>query len=306
MRRLLTILILALALYVFLPRVTSTSGTVHALARMQWSWAALVGAASLLTYCLAAVAITAAAGRRLPFGRTVVAQLAGAFTNRLAPAGLGAMATQVRYLRSQGLSRSEAVGSVAVNAAAGFVVHLLATTAAIAAAGASHTRFSVHPPDVPDRWEVLVYLTLGMGVLGIVLGAIWLRGRWVGFARETLCHMAALAQTPRRAARLLGASAGITAGYALALVAAVNAAGGGPSLVSVVAVYLGGSAVAAAAPTPGGLGALEAGLIAGLTSVGLAPVAAVTSVVAFRLITYWLPVLPGAAAFWILRRAGDL
>jgi undecaprenyl-diphosphatase len=74
----------------------------------------------------------------------------------------------------------------------------------------------------------------------------------------------------------------------------------------VVAVYLGGSALAAAAPTPGGLGALEAGLIAGLTSVGQPAAAAVTAVLVFRLVTYWVPVLPGAASFWALRRAGSL
>ena len=35
------------------------------------------------------------------------------------------------------------------------------------------------------------------------------------------------------------------------------------------AVFLGASAVAAAAPTPGGLGAIEAALVAGLTGVGM-------------------------------------
>jgi undecaprenyl-diphosphatase len=54
------------------------------------------------------------------------------------------------------------------------------------------------------------------------------------------------------------------------------------------------------------LGALEAGLVAGLTSVGMQAAPAVTAVLVFRVVTYWLPVLPGAAAFWALRRAGSL
>jgi uncharacterized protein (TIRG00374 family) len=115
-----------------------------------------------------------------------------------------------------------------------------------------------------------------------------------------------LGHDPRRGSRLLAASAGTTTAYALALCAAVQATGGGPSVLSVVAVYLGGSALAAAAPTPGGLGAVEASLIAGLTSVGQPVGAAVTAVLVFRLVTYWAPVIPGGMSFWALRRAGAL
>ena len=59
------------------------------------------------------------------------------------------------------------------------------------------------------------------------------------------------------------------------------------------AVYLAAAALAAAAPTPGGLGAIEAALVAGLTGVGMQPGRAVSAVLLYRLATYWLPVLPG-------------
>lgn len=51
-------------------------------------------------------------------------------------------------------------------------------------------------------------------------------------------------------------------------------------------------------PTPGGLGAVEAATIAGLTAIGIAPTDAVA---AARLLTYWLPVLPGIVVFWLLQ-----
>lgn len=54
-----------------------------------------------------------------------------------------------------------------------------------------------------------------------------------------------------------------------------------------------GATVLAAAITPGGLGAIEAALVAGLTGVGLAPGPAVSIVPNYRLATYWLPVTPG-------------
>jgi undecaprenyl-diphosphatase len=153
---------------------------------------------------------------------------------------------------------------------------------------------------------VLVLVAAVLSIIGLVFGASHLRHRLVPPVRAALAQLTVLVRQPVRALALLGSAAGITTAYALALAAAVQAAGGGPSLVSIFAVYLGGSALAAAAPTPGGLGALEAGLVAGLTAVGMQAGPAVTAVLVFRLVTYWLPVVPGAAAFWALRRAGTL
>jgi undecaprenyl-diphosphatase len=98
----------------------------------------------------------------------------------------------------------------------------------------------------------------------------------------------------------------VTAGYALALVAAVEAFGGGLPATKIVAVYLGGSALAAVSPTPGGLGALEAALVAGLTGVGAAAGPSVAAVLVYRLVTYWAPVLPGLVLFRRLRARGAL
>jgi undecaprenyl-diphosphatase len=62
---------------------------------------------------------------------------------------------------------------------------------------------------------------------------------------------------------------------------------------------MGAAAIAAAAPSPGGLGAIEAALIAGLTGIGMPAGPAVSAVLLYRLATYWLPVAPG----WLSWRA---
>jgi len=71
-------------------------------------------------------------------------------------------------------------------------------------------------------------------------------------------------------------------------------------------VYLGGAAVATAAPTPGGIGATEAALIGGYAAIGVAATPAFTAVLLFRLVTFWLPILPGWLALVTLERRGDL
>ena len=96
----------------------------------------------------------------------------------------------------------------------------------------------------------------------------------------------------------------LTLAYIAALGASVAAFHGGLSVAQVGAVYLGASLIAAAAPTPGGLGAMEAALVAGLTGVGMESGPAVAAVLSFRLVTYWLPIVPGWISFHLLQRRG--
>jgi undecaprenyl-diphosphatase len=71
-------------------------------------------------------------------------------------------------------------------------------------------------------------------------------------------------------------------------------------------VFLAGAAVAAAVPTPGGLGAVEAALVAGLLGVGVDGTTAVSAVIVHRVATFWLPLPPGWLAFTALQRRGDI
>jgi undecaprenyl-diphosphatase len=88
--------------------------------------------------------------------------------------------------------------------------------------------------------------------------------------------------------------------------AAVLAFGGGLTFPQVGTAYLAGSAIASLAPTPGGLGAVESALIAALTGYGLSDGIAVSSVLTFRLATFWLPILPGWVLLGWMQRHGEL
>ena len=111
-----------------------------------------------------------------------------------------------------------------------------------------------------------------------------------------------LARSPHGSLALFGGSIGVTLAYIAALAGAVAAFDGDVSFAQVGAVYLGSSLIAAAAPTPGGLGAMEAALVAGFTGVGMDAGIAVAAVLSYRLVTYWLPILPGWISFQLLER----
>jgi len=82
----------------------------------------------------------------------------------------------------------------------------------------------------------------------------------------------------------------------------VKAFGVSASIAQIGAVYLVGSLIAAASPTPGGIGAIEAALAAGLTGIGIPSGPAVSAVLLYRLATYWLPVPPGWLSWRLLQR----
>jgi uncharacterized protein (TIRG00374 family) len=73
-----------------------------------------------------------------------------------------------------------------------------------------------------------------------------------------------------------------------------------PGAVIVMAYYLG--TLGNALPLPGGIGGVEGGMIAAFIAFGVSAHLAVLAVLGYRTISYWLPTIPGAIAYWQLRR----
>ncbi len=73
-----------------------------------------------------------------------------------------------------------------------------------------------------------------------------------------------------------------------------------PVAVIVVAYFVG--ALANALPLPGGLGGVEGGTIGAFLAFGTPASLAILAVLSYRLISFWLPTVPGGAAYLQLRR----
>jgi undecaprenyl-diphosphatase len=303
-KTLLTIAMLVGAFYVLLPQLASVDDSFQALGDANYGWLAVSFVMSILTYVFSAIGLAGGVTVPLPFVATIETQLASSFVNRVSPANVGGMALNVRYLQKVGGDPAEAVTGVGLNSLVGGVVHVVLMVAFLAWAGrGGGTGFSI-----PSTSKVLVVLAVALALLGIVLatrkGRRVMRTTVVGFLSRSWRSIITLARMPTKLAALFGGSVGVTLAYIASLGAAVAAFDGGISIAQVGAVYLGASIVASAAPTPGGLGAMEAALVAGFTGVGLDPGTAVAAVLAYRLLTYWLPILPGWLSFRHLDRRG--
>jgi len=239
---------------------------------------------------------------RIRWWPTVLAQGASSFINRVSPANVGGMALNVRYLQKSGVETSAGAAAVGVNALAGALVHVVLIVVFFAWAGHDLSKAL----KLPSSSKLLLILAVVAAIVGVVLatrpGRRFATGKLIPGLRSAAASLRRVARSPGKMIMLFGGSALVTLAYAGALAASLEAFGGGPGLVVVAAVYMGASAIAAAAPSPGGLGAIEAALVAGLTGVGMAAGPAVSAVLLYRLSTYWLPIAPGWLSWRVMQR----
>ncbi|HEV3352275.1 MAG TPA: lysylphosphatidylglycerol synthase domain-containing protein [Acidimicrobiales bacterium] len=285
------------AVQLLLPQVGEFSQTVDAVTTAHWAWMLAAVGAAAATFVAAALAQRGAVEKRLPLYPMTIVQVACSFVNRVTPAGTGGLGLNERHLEKSGLPRPSALAAIGLNALAGAVVHALSVAVAIAALGQS----GIGGAPLPRGWGVLVAVTIGFAIAGIVLLSP-LRRRIAGPMKRAAGDLVRVLRRPLQAIQLFSGNIGVTLGNALALAACLAAFHANADLLEVIVVYLGGSAVASVSPTPGALGAVEAALVAGLTGVGVAAGPAVAGVLAFRLVTFWLPTVPGAWAFRVVRR----
>jgi uncharacterized protein (TIRG00374 family) len=95
----------------------------------------------------------------------------------------------------------------------------------------------------------------------------------------------------------LTAAAGRTFLDYLALLCALSAVGTTPRPGLVLLAYVAAALLGMIPITPGGLGFVEAGLSTMLTLAGVGAADAVLATLAYRLASYWLPIVAGAAAY---------
>ncbi|WP_245998725.1 flippase-like domain-containing protein [Nocardia pseudobrasiliensis] len=293
------ILATVFATYVLLPQLGQLGATIAALGDAQWPWLTGAAAMSAATYVASAVALIGACPKPLALGRTVNVQLATSFANRLAPYGLGATAVNERYLERSGLGRPTALAVVAVWVSSAVALHFLELLGAGLWLG--HTRLLLASA-LPGGWGLLIGFVALMTVLGVTVALLIHRPDWLDELRGAAAAIAVIARRPRQAALLFGGQLATNVAYIAALGFSVHAFGGHSSAALVTAVFLGGTALGAASPTPAGLGVVEASLVAGLTVGGVASAPAIAGVLAYRLATFWLPATLGSISFTYLQR----
>ncbi|WP_100497495.1 lysylphosphatidylglycerol synthase transmembrane domain-containing protein [Geodermatophilus chilensis] len=299
-RTLLTVLAATVAAYVLASQLSEVS-LVGTLSAARWEWFAVAVLGSAVTYVGAALALQAFVPVGLPLGRTTLVQVATAFVTLVTPPTVGHVGLGIRYLQRSGVPLSTAAASVAVSQVVTVVVTVVVLLVCSWVSGVSASR-----PTLLPSGEVLVVLLVATAVL-VAVGLLpptrrLLHRRVEPLLRQTLPQLLSALTQPRRVGTAVLGILLLNGGYVLALDASLRAFSASLSLPTLVVVYLAASTIGSAAPTPGGLGAVEAALVGALTATGVPVTAALTAVLAFRTATFWLPAPFGWLAFLALQR----
>lgn len=302
-KTILTVVMAFGVLWFLIPQIAELPRLTSQLMDANWALAAAAVGFSLLTYVGSATALTSSVAQRIPVSRATLVALAGSFVNRVTPAKVGGMALNLRFLQKSGVSTSVASASIGLYSVVGAVTHvtLLVIFSFWAGRTVSLSKF------LPGNAVLIAVAGVLLGLIGVVAFVPKVRAFIAEKVRPEALKVRAnireLLEHPLRMVLIVLGSALLTLSYIWALDVSIKAFGGQIALPVVAVIYLAGASIASAAPTPGGVGAVEAALIGGLTAASLPTEITVPAVFLYRLATFWIPVLPGWGAFsWLQRR----
>lgn len=238
--------------------------------------------------------------RKVPLSTTMLSQLAGAGPGRIIPGGIGHMSIGAVHLHKIGLNLQKAIVVTIANNIIGVITNLIVVIFAI-----------FYHPDLISKILGGINVQSVIAFTVILIAGISLF-QWLSHLRKTKStfrklnkhwgHLfTMLLKKPQKILGLFGIAILITLGHSSMLILSGEALGIHVNLVDAIIALSAGVFIGGAIPTPGGLGAVEAGTISALILLGYGNTEATSVALLFRTATYWQPLLPGVVAYLYLR-----
>ncbi|MFJ7077431.1 YbhN family protein [Streptomyces sp. NPDC098781] len=237
---------------------------------------------------------------RLPPGLLLASQFAAGAANHVLPASIGAHAVTLRFLQGQGIPLARGTASLALYS----LVKPIAKTAVLLGFLIAFPELLHLGELVPDRRTLLL---VAAGVVAVLVTATVLvttvrplRRPLLGFVRTALTDARILHTRPSRILALWGGAVA-TPLLQASVIASVGFALGLPlSWTQVTLALLLASTAVGAVPAPGGIGPVDAALVFTMVTFGAPMGLAAATVIGYRVLTVWVPLLPGALVLSIM------
>jgi uncharacterized membrane protein YbhN (UPF0104 family)/tRNA A-37 threonylcarbamoyl transferase component Bud32 len=232
----------------------------------------------------------------------VVLQSAIKFINLTVPSSAGRIGMNLRFLQRQGVPSVQAVASGAIDDVSETIVQAALFLVALSFVNVDlgTSQFSGAGPD--RRLLLAIGVALLVSAM-VVLAVPKVRNRVLPEIRGALAGLWSVARVRRKRVELFGGNVLSELLYALALGATCLAYGAHLNLAELVFVNTAASVLSGLIPVPGGIGAAEASLSAGLMAVGVDESTAFAIAVTQRLCTFYLPPIWGYLSLrWLSRR----
>ncbi len=251
-----------------------------------------------------AVALAAVSPKPVPIGVTTVEQFAIGFVNMAVPSAAGRVATNARYFEKFGISAVTSTTTGAITGLVGFVAQAVLVALTIMV-GAGSIDFS----EMEGGGGAIRLLVMAIAIFVGVAIVVALVPKWRHWAEDKLRKPMSqmgdalkMVKDPKTAVTALGGSLGTEILYGAGFAMCVLAVGGSITLGEAVFINVTVSLFAGLMPVPGGVGVTEAGMTAGLTAIGVDSDVAVSAVLIYRLISYYIPPVWGYVSLqWLTR-----
>jgi undecaprenyl-diphosphatase len=261
--------------------------------------AATVGCGQYVGY---AISLKAASQPRLPFFRTFELEVAEAVTYTYTPESLGSFALTIRFLMKKKLTSSQATAasglSSTITTIVGAVILAIATVLAAATINANDLK-----KETPSStWEVVLGVIVVAAAVTIMIKAPTLRQKVEAWLKQSWVYLLQVVRQPQRGLQIAAGECVTVLAQTACLTLVLLSLHATPKIAAVLVITQIAGLATSLVPVPGGLGAPEAILIAGLNAIGVHHAEAIIGAVTYRMLIYWLPPLPGAICLFNLYR----
>jgi uncharacterized protein (TIRG00374 family) len=251
------------------------------------------------------------------FGPVLMLQYAIQFIALAVPSSAARVALEVRFFQRNGVDAGGALSIGLIDSLSGFAIQMLLilviTLSGLASLSLSSVTSSGSSSGGSSTPKLLILAVVLLALGGIVALAV---PRYRAMVREAIPRYrenlraqmsagAAALRVLRHPMKLLMLFGGnLTAQVMLAIILGLclRAFGQQASLAALILVNTFVSLFAGFMPVPGGMGVAEAGYTAGLVALGIPNAVAVSTALAFRLVTFYLPPIWGTFGMRWLRR----
>jgi uncharacterized membrane protein YbhN (UPF0104 family) len=238
--------------------------------------------------------------RPVRLGPVILLQYAIQFLGLAVPSSAARIALEIRFFQRVGLSATGAVAVGVIDSVCGFVVQIL-LIAGVTLSGLASLNL---PAEGQSRSfdgrivlvGVVVLVLLGVVALAVPRSRAFLRDKTAGVG-ESLRVL----RSPAKVAMIFAGNLAAQILLTMILGSCLRAFGQQLTFAELILVNMLVILFAGFMPVPGGMGVAEAGYTAGLVALGVPHAAALSTAMAYRLVTYYLPPIWGAAAMRWLR-----
>jgi uncharacterized membrane protein YbhN (UPF0104 family) len=221
-----------------------------------------------------------------------VLQSAIKFINLTVPSSAGRIGMNLRFLQRMGVPVGQAAVAGAVDDVSETIVQatLLLLTLPFIDVTLKTSDLKIGTPDSGLVAAIVIVLVVAIAV---ILAVPSLRAKVVPAVHDSFSGLRTVMRIRRKRLELFGGNVASELLYALALGAACQAYGVHLSLAELLFVNTAASVLSSLIPSPGGIGAAEASLTAGLIAVGVDDSTAFAIALTQRFCTFYLPPIWG-------------